>query len=77
MMIRKCLNRKLGGENEMERESERVRREREKESHAWRHKGNLELLSVFKGMSAFCGINEMSSGPSPDNRSVLWVRRGP
>lgn len=45
--------------------------ERGEESHAWRHKGNFELLSVFKDMSAFCGINEMSSGPSPDNREVL------
>lgn len=45
--------------------------EREKGSHAWRHKGNLELLSVFKDTSAFCTINEMSTVPSPDNRSFL------
>lgn len=67
MMIQNWLNRKLG---EKMRQGESAE-EREKESHAWRNKSNLKLLSVFKDTAASCAINEMSSGPSPDNRSVL------
>ena len=57
-MIRKCLNRKLGGENEMERGSERVRRDGEREGERI---SCMEAQGQFRAAVSFQG-----------HVSVLW-----